>query len=51
MKLENVLIPQCVRGFPSANSIPGGTLAGKPLGTLLPALVDMHVHIDKGGTL
>ena len=74
MKLENVLIPQCVRGFASEldlfdvelrdglvahisptqhvvdagpNSIPGGTVVGRPLGTLLPALVDMHVHIDK----
>lgn len=62
MKLRQVIIPRCVRGFPSeaalfdvqiANGVvasiepcaaAGGALAS---GTLLPALVDMHVHLDK----
>ena len=74
MKLENVFIPRCVRGFDiegdffdvdirggqvatikrslfasyaGSNSIPAGLERKPPLGTLLPAFVDLHVHIDK----
>ena len=62
MHLNNVVIPECVRGF-SLNAdrfdvtIENGVIvqikqadATSPLvasGTLLPCLVDLHVHIDK----
>ena len=61
MKLANLLIPPCVRGFAStANTfdvdIENGVVAGiEPArspgeaasGTLLPCPADLHVHIDK----
>ena len=64
VKLENVLIPACVRGFATDTQattfdvrlenglvaeIQPTRLTGQsvPSGTLLPGLVDAHVHIDK----
>lgn len=62
MKLRQVIIPRCVRGFSSEATLfdvqlagglvtriepcaaAGGALASA---TLVPALVDMHVHLDK----
>ena len=62
MKLENVIIPDCVRGFSlhaarfdvdiqdGAVALVTGALAAADSvasGTLLPCLADAHVHIDK----
>ncbi len=62
MQLKNVMIPDCVRGFSSDATVfdvdlEHGLVAGiRPAqaadgpvvaGTLLPCLVDTHVHIDK----
>ena len=62
MLLENVIIPACVRGFTSSANrfdveIQNGAVAdiktaqqapdSVASGTLLPCLVDAHVHIDK----